>query len=62
MVMGGVDSRQISGDKGECGVTSYEDELIKDVTVFLLDDHELVPRGLRELLEADGGIIVGELH
>jgi hypothetical protein len=57
-----VDSRQISGDKGKRGVTSYEDELIKDVTVFLLDDHEVVPRCLRELLEADGGIIVGELH
>lgn len=38
------------------------EQQMKDVTVFLLDDHELVPRGLRELLEADGGIIVGELH
>ena len=30
-------------------------------TVFLLDDHEVVRRGLRELLEADGDIeVVGE--
>jgi DNA-binding NarL/FixJ family response regulator len=29
--------------------------------VFLLDDHELVRRGVRELLEADGDIeVVGE--
>ncbi len=33
---------------------------MKDVTVFLLDDHELVRRGLRELLEAEGCVIVGE--
>jgi DNA-binding NarL/FixJ family response regulator len=37
-----------------------EDKQMKDVTVFLLDDHELVRRGLRELLEAEGCIIVGE--
>jgi DNA-binding NarL/FixJ family response regulator len=31
------------------------------VTVFLLDDHEIVRRGLRELLESDGTItVVGE--
>ncbi len=31
------------------------------ITVFLLDDHEVVRRGLRELLEADGDIsVVGE--
>jgi DNA-binding NarL/FixJ family response regulator len=31
------------------------------VTVFLLDDHEIVRRGLRELLEAEGDIeVVGE--
>jgi two-component system, NarL family, response regulator DevR len=31
------------------------------VRVFLLDDHEVVRRGLRELLEADGGLeVVGE--
>jgi DNA-binding NarL/FixJ family response regulator len=30
------------------------------VTVFLLDDHEVVRRGLRELLEADGVEVVGE--
>ncbi|WP_247829049.1 response regulator [Arthrobacter antioxidans] len=33
---------------------------VKDVTVFLLDDHELVRRGLRELLETQGCVIVGE--
>ncbi|WP_298252744.1 response regulator transcription factor [uncultured Arthrobacter sp.] len=33
---------------------------MKDVTVFLLDDHELVRLGLRELLEAQGCVIVGE--
>jgi DNA-binding NarL/FixJ family response regulator len=31
------------------------------VRVFLLDDHEVVRRGLKELLEADGGVeVVGE--
>ena len=31
------------------------------VRVFLLDDHEVVRRGLKELLEADGGLeVVGE--
>jgi len=31
------------------------------VTVFLLDDHEIVRRGVRELLEAAGGIdVIGE--
>jgi DNA-binding NarL/FixJ family response regulator len=31
------------------------------VRVFLLDDHEVVRRGLRDLLEAAGGIeVVGE--
>jgi two-component system response regulator DevR len=29
-------------------------------TVFLLDDHELVRRGLRELLEGEGFVVVGE--
>ena len=33
----------------------------KAITVFLLDDHEIVRRGLRELLESDGDIqIIGE--
>ena len=30
------------------------------VTVFLLDDHEVVRRGLRDLLEAEGIDVVGE--
>jgi DNA-binding NarL/FixJ family response regulator len=32
----------------------------RPVTVFLLDDHEVVRRGLRDLLEADGIEVVGE--
>ena len=31
------------------------------IAVFLLDDHEIVRRGVRELLESDGGMeVVGE--
>jgi two-component system response regulator DevR len=30
------------------------------ITVFLLDDHEVVRRGLRDLLEADGIEVIGE--
>src|ERR1700749_4924570 len=31
------------------------------ITVFLLDDHEIVRRGVRDMLEAEGGItVVGE--
>jgi DNA-binding NarL/FixJ family response regulator len=30
------------------------------VTVFLLDDHEVMRRGLRELLEGEGIGVVGE--
>ncbi|MBM7847332.1 response regulator [Arthrobacter roseus] len=33
---------------------------MKAVTVFLLDDHELVRLGLRELLEGEGFVVVGE--
>jgi DNA-binding NarL/FixJ family response regulator len=37
------------------------DEAKKPITVFLLDDHEVVRRGVRDLLEADPGIkVVGE--
>lgn len=32
----------------------------QQITVFLLDDHELVRRGLRELLEGEGFIVIGE--
>ena len=40
------------------GETSAHRELVR---VFLLDDHEIVRRGLRELLEGDGRIeVVGE--
>ena len=38
-----------------------EEDVPKKVTVFLLDDHELVREGVRQLLEADGTIeVVGE--
>jgi len=32
----------------------------QEATVFLLDDHELVRRGLRELLEGEGFSVIGE--
>ncbi|HEX3711222.1 MAG TPA: response regulator transcription factor, partial [Trebonia sp.] len=33
----------------------------KPVTVFLLDDHEIVRRGVRDMLEAEGDIkVIGE--
>ena len=36
-------------------------ESTKPITVFLLDDHEIVRRGIRDLLEAEGDIrVVGE--
>ena len=38
-----------------------ESEPVAKIRVFLLDDHEIVRRGLRELLESDGDIeVVGE--
>ena len=37
------------------------DPMTDRITVFLLDDHEIVRRGLRDLLEAEGDIeVVGE--
>ena len=37
------------------------DESPKPITVFLLDDHEIVRRGVRELIEAEPGLsVVGE--
>ncbi len=41
-------------------MTDADDRARPRVTVFLLDDHELVRRGLRELLEDEGFVIVGE--
>ena len=35
-----------------------EAQLSRQITVFLLDDHEVVRRGVRDLLEADGDIVV----
>jgi two-component system, NarL family, response regulator DevR len=46
-----------------CDVCSHEgmEADAPKVTVFLLDDHELVREGVRQLLEADGSIeVVGE--
>jgi len=34
------------------------DEATEQITVFLLDDHEVVRRGIADLLEADGDIVV----
>ncbi len=43
------------------GTGQYEHMTAPTIRVFLLDDHEVVRRGLRELLESDGDIeIVGE--
>ena len=37
------------------------DESPKPISVFLLDDHEIVRRGVRELIEAEPGLtVVGE--
>ena len=33
-------------------------EAAKPITVFLLDDHEIVRAGVRDLLETDPGIVV----
>ena len=30
----------------------------RDATVFLLEDHEVVRRGVKDLLEVDGDIVV----
>jgi DNA-binding NarL/FixJ family response regulator len=32
--------------------------MTEQVRVFLLDDHEIVRRGVRELLEAEGDLVV----
>jgi two-component system, NarL family, response regulator DevR len=40
---------------------SQREQAANQISVFLLDDHEIVRRGVRELLEADAGItVVGE--
>ena len=38
--------------------TSEDDAAASTIRVFLLDDHELVRRGIRELLESEGDIVV----
>ena len=38
--------------------TSSDDAAASPIRVFLLDDHELVRRGIRELLESEGDIVV----
>ena len=41
--------------------STHSDRSDRSVRVYLLDDHEIVRRGLRELLEADGSIeVIGE--
>jgi DNA-binding NarL/FixJ family response regulator len=40
------------------GATSADDATPPPIRVFLLDDHELVRRGIRELLESEGDIVV----
>jgi DNA-binding NarL/FixJ family response regulator len=41
--------------------TGWDNGVVADrVTVFLLDDHEIVRRGVRDLLEAEDGVVVGE--
>jgi two-component system, NarL family, response regulator DevR len=50
-------------DTAECwnGSVTAESTTVRPVRVYLLDDHEIVRRGLRELLEADGSIeVIGE--
>ncbi|MCJ7671419.1 MAG: DNA-binding response regulator, partial [Acidimicrobiia bacterium] len=43
------------------GVWPYTSSVAEPVRVFLLDDHEVVRRGLRGLLEAEDDIeVVGE--
>jgi two-component system response regulator DevR len=45
----------------ECGPMVPMDQPPQKITVFLVDDHELVREGVRQLLEADGTIeVVGE--
>jgi two-component system, NarL family, response regulator DevR len=40
------------------GVTNVPEATSPGIRVFLLDDHELVRRGIRELLESEGDIVV----
>ena len=41
-----------------CGRCDHRDMSDKPITVFLLDDHEVVRRGVRELLESEADIVV----
>ena len=46
---------------GRLQVMDASEQLEQPIQVFLLDDHEIVRRGVRELLEAETGIeVVGE--
>ena len=48
-------------NSARCGPIGEMETAPSKVTVFLLDDHELVREGVRQLLEADGTIeVVGE--
>jgi DNA-binding NarL/FixJ family response regulator len=47
--------------KSPAGEAAGRGETAKPIAVFLLDDHEIVRRGVRDLLETDPGItVVGE--
>ena len=48
------------GDGLGMTTTAVEDTCIDAIRVFILDDHELVRQGLRDLLEHEGMDIVGE--
>ena len=43
------------------GTAGSENGAIEPIKVFLLDDHEIVRRGVRDMLEAEGDIkVIGE--
>ena len=60
MLVIGISERRIWDCRGRREASNEDDRAMKVIKVFLLDDHELVRRGLRELLEAEGCVIVGE--
>ena len=43
------------------GTPASDQDTTRPITVFLLDDHEIVRRGVRDMLEAEGDIkVTGE--
>jgi two-component system response regulator DevR len=56
-----VTIRTVNGDGTSGGLETALDDQVTKVRVFLLDDHEIVRRGLRELLEFEDDFeVVGE--